>query len=272
MVKKIAAINDLSGFGRSSLTTVISVISAMGIQCCPIPTAVLSSHMALKDFTFRDLTADLSGIIGQWHDLGLKFDAIYSGFLSSAEQIDSVLLASSRLMGDNSILLVDPVMGDNGKLYKSYTSSLCEKMAKLAWQADIITPNMTEAAILLGENLDNLPKTECEVSKWAARLSKNGPAQVVITGLDTKDGFVGVACCENGSTEFFYHEKIGAYFPGTGDLFATILLCSLLSGDSLKKGAKKASDFVWRCIDFTVKQGSEPLYGVQFEPFLCILR
>lgn len=266
--KRLAAINDLAGFGRSSLANIISVVSAMGIQCCPVPTAVLSSHLALPGGTLKDLTDLLSPCFEQWKALGIKFDAIYSGFLGSEMQVQAVQQAFDTLLKPEGIKFVDPVMGDDGKLYRSITPSLCGAMRALVRRADLITPNLTEAAALLGEDFSRLPLGEKEIISYAKRLQELGPKRVVITGLLNRSNQVGVACLENGRVDFLYQQRFGGYYPGTGDLFASVLAGKLLGGAGLAESADCAAGFICSAIKRTLEAGTPPLYGVEFEPLL----
>ncbi len=271
MQKKILALHDLSGFGRSSLVPIIAVTSAMGHQCVPVPTAVFSTHTAIEDYHVRDLTADVPPTIDQYERLGLQFEAVYSGFLSSEQQIGSVSQAILRLRAPEGIVLVDPVMGDNGEIYRTYTAQLCHRMGELCHLADVITPNLTEAAILLGHDVHALPADARETADWARALETKYDARVVLTGVHGGSETVGVLCCEHAQLAFFEHARIPAYYPGTGDLFASVLLGGLLRGDSLAQAAARAASFVRDCIAYTAARGTDNLHGVQFEPLLCRL-
>lgn len=177
----VAAIHDISGLGKCSLTVIIPVFSAMGIQVCPVPTAVLSTHTGYGDFVMRDLTDFISDALEHYLKLGKRFDCVYSGFLASAEQIDHCLDFFSAY--SDSLKVVDPVMGDNGKRYRTFTDELCGKMSSLVRAADIITPNLTEAAILLGEEYPSGGLSVSTIKSWLVRLSQLGPKTVVITGV-----------------------------------------------------------------------------------------
>ncbi len=268
MQKKILALHDLSGFGRSSLVPIIAVTSAMGHQCVPVPTAVFSTHTAIEDYHVHDLTADVPPALAQYERLGLQFEAVYSGFLSSEPQIDSVAQAILHLRAPESIVLVDPVMGDNGEIYRTYTSKMCRRMGELCHLASVITPNLTEAALLLGRDVRALPADARETADWVRALEATYDARVVLTGVDGGSGTVGVLCCEHAQLAFFEHARIPAYYPGTGDLFASVLLGGLLRGDKLADAAARAASFVRDCIAYTAAQGTDRLHGVQFEPLL----
>ena len=211
MQKKVLALHDLSGFGRSSLVPIISVLSAFGHQCVPLPTAVFSTHMAIPGWVKSDLTGEMHPTIDQYDRLGLRFEAVYAGFLGSASQIDSVREAAERLKAENGLTLIDPVMGDNGEVYSSYTPEMCTRMRELCAIADLITPNTTEAAILRGRDPASAPQSEREAEEWMRALYEEYGASVVLTGLDYEPGRVGSGCLENGELTISLHERIDCY-------------------------------------------------------------
>ena len=179
---RVAAVHDLSGLGRCSLSVILPVLSVMGIQCCPLPTAVLSAHTAFpaaKSASFLDLTPEMEQGTRHWRELGMDFDAIYSGFLGSARQISVLRQFIHDFRREDTLVLVDPVMGDHGKVYRTYTPEMCRLMGELAAQADLITPNATEAAILLEEDYANVPTTQVGMESWLARLSLDGRRRCV---------------------------------------------------------------------------------------------
>ena len=270
---RIAAIQDISGFGCCSMTVVLPVLAAMGGQCCPMPTAYLSAHTAFPPSdkaTFLDMTSLMEGTMDHWAELGVRFDAIYSGFLGSADQIGLLEELCRRFRGEKTLVLVDPVMGDHGKPYRTYTPAMCARMGELAAQADVITPNLTEAALLLGEPYEAVPGDEAGMRRWLERLSLEGRRSVVLTGVTFAPGRVGAGCLDraDGSMCFPMAEEVPAHFPGTGDLFASVVLGALLRGGSLADAAGRAVEFVQRCAARTLALGTPPLEGVQFEPLL----
>ncbi len=272
-VPRVAAVHDLSGFGRCSLTVILPVLSAMGVQCCPIPTAYLSAHTAFpksKHSVFLDMTAQVSGTAAHWAEMGLGFDAIYSGFLGSAQQIGCLQELIAHFRQPGTMVLVDPVMGDHGQPYRTYTPNLCRRMADLAAQADLITPNFTEAARLLGEDYASRPTTESGVREWLKRLSDDGKRSVVLTGVHLRPGQLGAGCYDrqDGSIHFAMAPYENGQFSGTGDLFASILLGDLLRGRRLHEAMDLAVQFVSRCVGHTLAQATPTLDGVQFEPLL----
>lgn len=270
MNHKIATIHDISGYGRGSLTTAIPILSAMGFQCCPLPTSVLSSHTGIPGYTFRDLSCDMENYIAHWKRLRLEFDAIYTGFLGSEMQIEIIELMISSFKKQNTVVLVDPVMADNGELYETCSEALCREMGELIRTSDIITPNETEANVLLGLAPERHISNSGQALQVARALSEKGPRCVVITGLSYDDNSIGVLSYDasTNAAEFCSHSKIDAYYPGTGDLFASVLLGTYLKGASLAKSAKAAADFVHRCILYTKEHGTPAIEGVLFEQLL----
>ena len=270
---RIAAIQDISGFGRCSLTVVLPVLSAMGSQCCPLLTASLSAHTAFPPSdkaTFLDLTGQMERTTAHWAELGVTFDAIYSGFLGSADQIRIIERFYQQFRGEHTRVLVDPVMGDHGKPYRTYTPELCAQMRQLAEQADCITPNWTEAALLLDEDYADCPTEEDGIRSWLERLSLGGKRSVVLTGVSLTEGQIGAGYFDRitGTTGFAMAHQEPAHFPGTGDLFASVLLGALMRGDELPGSVEQAVDFVQRCVAQSMQIGTPPLEGVQFEPLL----
>ena len=274
MVKRVAAIHDLAGIGRCSLTVITPVISAMGIQCCPVPTAILSTHTGgYTGFSFLDMTEELKRYIRHWKELNERFDAIYTGFLGSAEQISLVDNFITDFNHDECLLMVDPVLGDNGKAYATCDAVLCGKMYELAKRADILVPNLTEAAILLGEDYSSAPSDEEGLENWLRRLSDLGPKQIVLTGLNEGKDKLKVAIFDKsvGSAEFLYGTKVGGDYPGTGDIFASVLLGGLLNGGTLSECTRKSMDFVHDSVKFTYEAGTTPREGILVEPMLKYL-
>ncbi|MCC8122295.1 MAG: pyridoxamine kinase [Oscillospiraceae bacterium] len=274
---KVAAIHDISGYGRCSLTVALPTLAAMGVQCCPMPTAYLSAHTAFPPSAhavFLDLSDQMAQTAAHWTELHAQFDAIYSGFLGSARQAD--LLAdfiSCFRRGGETLVLVDPVMGDNGKPYRTYTPELCRKMRTLAALADVITPNLTEAAILLDQPYSSMPTDRAGLEALLTALSLGGKRSVVLTGVSLADGSIGSACLERTHGEISFHmskEETG-YFHGTGDLFASVLLGGLLRGECLGDATARAVSFVQTCIAHTLRMGAPVLEGVVFEPLLGAL-
>lgn len=273
LTPQVAAIHDLSAFGRCSTTVVLPVLSAMGVQCCPLLTAYLSAQTAFpasEKSTFVDMSGQMEGVADHWQELGVTFDAIYSGFLASEAQIDIINRFYERFRRPNTMILVDPVMGDHGKPYRTYTPALCRAMGSLAAQADLITPNLTEAALLLNENYADAPRTQETAKSWLDRLSLDGRRSVVLTGVSFAEGQVGAACLDasTGSFHAAMTRQEPAQFPGTGDLFTSVLLGSLLRGESLEHANRRAVEFVRLCASYTISLGTPHVEGVHFEPLL----
>lgn len=270
---KVAAVQDLSGLGRCSLSVVLPVLSVMGAQCCPLPTAVLSAHTAFpapETAAFQDLTGAMEQTLRHWEALHTSFDAIYSGFLGSSQQIGVLRRLIQRFRRKETLVLIDPVMGDHGRVYRTYTPEMCEQMIQLAAEADLITPNLTEAALLLGEPFDHIPASQAGIEEWLRRLSLGGKRSVVITGVSLAPKALGAGCLDARSGKIRFamaHQEPGQFF-GTGDLFAAVLLGSLLRGETLSESTARAVDFIQKSVARTLAAGTPMLEGVQFEPLL----
>lgn len=265
---RIAAIHDLSCFGRCSLTIALPVLSAMGCQCCPLPTALLSAHTGISGFTFLGTTDEMRRISAHWSQLSLHFQAIYTGFLGSAPQINLVEDFLRRFHAPDTLLVMDPVMGDHGTPYKTCTPALRQGLRELVAQADVITPNLTEAAILL-----DIPYHEsqtADASELVRALSLQGQRSVVLTGYAAAPGQVGALCYDRDTrqVEAVQTARVPQDFPGTGDLFASVLTGALTRGAPLLQAARTAVDFVGSCVARSVAEGAGEAEGVDFEPLL----
>lgn len=271
---RVAAIHDMSGFGRCSLTVAIPVLSAMGVQCCPLPTAFLSSHTGgFTGFTFLDMTEEMPKVAAHWQELDLRFHAIYSGFLASERQIGIVSDFIRTFRRSDTLVVIDPVMGDDGKAYQTYTSALCSGMTHLAELADVITPNLTEAAFLLGRPYDQLPQEEAGLQELVRELGLHGRRSVVLTGVSLSPGKTGAMCfdAKTSRTETVQVDMIAHPLLGTGDIFASVLTGALVRGDTLFSAAAQAADFVRACAVHTAAQDLPLREGVDFEPMLGLL-
>ena len=270
-VKTAAVIHDLSGVGRCALTVVLPVLSAMGIQACPVPTAVLSTHTGgFDNMASVDLTDLMGDYLAHWRSLGLRFDAVYSGYLANCAQADHVM----RLMRENGGLnVVDPVMGDEGEIYSALPEAIVEEMRRLCSGADVITPNLTEAALLLGESYTEAPRTDGQIEYMLRGLSKLGAKRVVLTGVPKADGRMANAYMTQGDRMHgeIAFERLGVQYPGTGDLFASVLTGAMVQGAELSKAVERAAEFVYRAIEVTIPVKTEPRMGVQFEKILHVL-
>lgn len=269
--KKIAVINDLSGFGRCSIAVELPIISAMKIQCCFVPTSVFSNHTGFKSFFLEDFTDKMRPYTDEWRKLRLHFQGICTGFLGSPQQIAIVTDFLKDFKEEDTVVIVDPVMGDYGKMYPTYSMETCQKMRELIPFADIITPNLTEACILAG-----IPYEE----KWsrrkllwlAERLSAMGPEKVVITGI-IQGEFIANYCYEKGKEpRIFRTIKAGTQRSGTGDIFASIIAADAVNGVPFEQSVKKAGRFIKKCIVKSIEMGIPLTDGVCFEEFLHTLK
>ena len=274
-VPRVAAVHDLSCIGRCSLTVIMPILSCMGIQVCPLPTAVLSTHLGGFGTTaFCDFTDHMPDFFQHWKREGITFDCIYSGFLASKQQIEVVNQFIEEFSQNSPLILVDPVMGDQGKLYSTYTPQMQEQMKTLIRKADIITPNYTEACFLLGEPYQLDHCDTAKMKKWLMRLADLGPSIVVMTGIPlNKEKIVNIGYDrKKGSYWEVSNDYIPAHYPGTGDAFASVLIGGLLKGDSLPSAMTQAADFVGMAIKGTFDAGTNPREGVLLEtvlPWLC---
>lgn len=269
---RAAVIQDLSGFGRCSMTLALPALSAMGVQCCPVLTAYLSSHTGgLGDNTFCDLTDQMAPVAAHWQSLGLAFDAILTGFMSSSRQIRLTQDFLSAFRRPGCPAVVDPVMGDGGQLYRTCTPGMRGAMAELAADADVITPNRTEAAVLLGVDYGALTlDREEDCRNWAGRLSLAGRRSVVLKGVSLRPGETGAVCFDRatGETSLITASQAPGRFHGTGDLFAAVLTGALAKGMSLTEGVRRAADFVSLCAWRTAGLDTPRREGLDFEPLL----
>lgn len=269
---RVAAVHDLSCFGRCSLTIVMPTLSAMGLQCCPVPTAILSTHTGgFTGNTFLDLSDEMAAITAHWQSLKLGFQGIYTGFLGSRRQIGLTESLIRTFRRDNTVVVVDPVMGDHGKPYRTYTPEMCQGVRELSRLADVIVPNRTEAAILLGRDYDEVTLDRQEdCRRWVEELSLQGRRSVVLTGVSPQPGRIGAACFDRstGRTELVSAPQVEGSFHGTGDLFASVLTGALVQGRPLAAAAALAADFTARCAARTAAEGAPEPEGVDFEPLL----
>ena len=265
---RIAAIHDLSCFGRCSLTIALPVLSAMGCQCCPLPTALLSAHTGFPGNTFLDLTVEMGRIADHWAAMDLQFDAIYSGFLGSADQVDTVARFFNTFKKSSTAVIVDPVMGDHGTAYRTCTPELCRGMRVLAENSDVITPNLTEAALLLDRPYEEI--RQADAYEVVRRLSLGGRRSVVLTGYSSEPGQTGTLCFDrdSGESKAVQTPREPQDFSGTGDLFASVLAGGVAKGVPLFQAAQAAADFVRDCIARTLAEGLTEQDGVDFEPLL----
>ncbi len=272
--KRVLAVHDLSGFGRCALTVIIPVLSVMGVCVVPLPTAHLSTHTGgFSNITFLDLTATMGASLEHYKAIGIKFDAIYTGFLGNADQIDTLANAID-MFGKNCPVLVDPVMGDDGVIYATYTTELCQNMRVLCSKADIITPNLTEAYLLCGDTYQNpLEMSANEVLDEADRLKNKllrlyGVRKLALTGIELCDGRIATLSYDKDSSEpeqVHVVKKIKLGYPGTGDLFSSALLGKILDGVNFHESVDFACHIVADMIEDTSKYDTPKREGLRLE-------
>ena len=269
--KKIAVIHDLSGYGRCSLTVALPILSALKVQCCPVPTSILSNHTGFPTYFFDDYTEKMPLYVEQWKKLDLTFDGIYSGFLGSEEQIGIVIDMIKDFGTPETTVLVDPIMGDHGKAYQTYTERMCSRMKELVGFGDIVTPNLTEACILTGREYRPEGWKRSELLAMAEEIMDMGPAFVVITGVREGSYVTNVVAEKGGETRFLRSLHVGTERPGTGDVFSSILAAEAVKGLPLTDGVKKAARFVKACILKSDQLHVPVKNGVCFEEILSLL-
>ena len=274
-VPRIAAIHDLSGFGRTSLTMVIPILSTMGVQVCPLPTAVLSTHSQIPDYHFVDLTGHMPAMIEHWKHLDLGFDAIYSGFLGSHRQVAIVTEFIEYFRRPEQLVVVDPVLGDDGSMYGPLSPDMVSEMRSLISHADVITPNMTEAALLLGAAYDSRADI-AKIKDWAVQLTAKGPEIVIITSVpEFEKGRKTSVVAYNSRHKRFWKvlcDYLPANYPGTGDAFASVVVGSLLQGDSLPIALDRAVQFISLGVRATFGHTYDTKQGILLERVLDNLR
>ena len=264
---RVLAINDVSCVGKCSLTTALPIISACGVECNVLPTAILSTHTGgFTGYTFRDLTDDIPAICAHWQKQGISFDALYTGYLGSARQVEMVEQMMKTLVKDGGAKIVDPAMADNGKLYAGFDAAYVDAMRRLCRAADVILPNVTEAALLTG-----LPYREQYDENYIRTLLDGladlGVQNIVLTGVSYANDTLGVLVCKDGETTYRPHRRIDRMFHGTGDVYASAFTGALMNGRTLVDSAEIAADYTLACIENTV-DAPEHWYGVRFEPVL----
>lgn len=273
-MKRIVSIQDISALGKCSLTVALPIISAMGIECAVLPTAVLSTHTQFKNFTFHDLTDEMEPISRHWQEQGISFDAVYTGYLGSYRQIDLV----SRFFEDfgrNGKIIVDPAMADNGKLYTGFTPEFAKKMATLCNGADLILPNLTEASFMLGTEYKESYDRQY-IEDTLKRLADLGAKNCALTGVSFEEGRLGVASynAETGEMFSYFNEHLPVNFHGTGDIYSSAAVGALLAGKSVNEALAVAVDYTVECIRMTLADPDSNWYGVNFEqaiPYLLRL-
>lgn len=269
--KKIALINDFSGFGRCSISVALPVISMLKVQCCPLPTSIFSNHTGFPSFFFDDYTEKMPAYIAEWKKLGLAFDGICTGFLGSRKQIQIVTDFFRDFKTSGNLIIVDPVMGDYGKTYSTYTQEMCLEMKKLASHADILTPNVTEACLLTDTPYQEKFSLK-DYERMARTLTERGPKKVVITGI-VQGSFIANYCfAKEGPTKVVRSHKVGLQRSGTGDLFTAIIAADAVNQVPFENSVKKASRFIQKCILKSMELEIPVTDGVCFEEVLGTLK
>lgn len=280
MTKKIAVINDLSGFGRCSLTAALPVLAVMGVQPCPLPTAVLSAQTGYPSYYCDDFTDRMGYICDEWKKMNIRFDGIYTGFVASEQQIMNIFAFLDIFQKEDAFLLVDPVMGDDGKVYKMFTPGLCQLMKDLVRRADIITPNLTELCLLSDtsyEEVIGIQEFEEQltvIGRMADAILDQGVETVIVTGLHyEEDGIrkMGNLAVNSKEKVLTGYEKLGCSYSGTGDLFASVVAGGIARGDHLKDIIMEAGGFLSEAIKDSAKEGIPGPDGVNYEKFLGML-
>lgn len=266
-MKRVLSIQDISCVGKCSLTVALPIISAAGIETAILPTTVLSTHTAFKGFTFRDLTDDIDPIIEHWEQEKIVFDGIGTGYLGSFRQIELVEKIFEKFDHAGMLRFVDPAMGDNGKLYVGFDEAFAKRMGKLCGKADIIVPNLTEAAFMLGEKYMDGGYTREDIQSLLKRLCTLGCPVAALTGVSLEDGKCGVMAYDSRTDSFceYYSEKLPYSFHGTGDVFSSACFAALISGQSLEKALETAVEYTVESIRHTVSYEGHNWYGVDFE-------
>lgn len=265
--KKIAVINDFSGFGRCSLSVALPIISAMKIQCCPLPTSIFSNHTGFNSYYYTDFTRHMDAYIDEWAKLDLKFSGILTGFLGSPDQIDIVKRFMKRFKTEDTVTVIDPVMGDYGRLYPTYSPALAEQMSSLVCYADILTPNLTEACILTGTEY-RVDMSEAELLAICEKLSSMGPKKIVISGLDLGEDLENFVYEEGKAPVTIIEHKVGPCRSGTGDVFSSIIAADAVNGVDFADAVGHASSFIAKVMRRTLELDLPKTDGICFEEFL----
>ncbi len=279
MLKKIAVINDISGFGKCSLTVAIPIISALKVQACPLVTGVLSNQTCYSSYFMADMTDSMEEIINKWAELGFSFDGIYSGYLAGESQMDIVTHFVDSFKTRGAFFVLDPVMGDNGEAYSNFSDKMLHKMRVLAGKADIITPNATELCFLSGYDYKVAVDRNglCDVDfieKAALSLFDKTGADVVVTGVcicEKGENLVCNAICSKGEFMLEKNKKLKGGYSGTGDIMSSVIAAMTARGFELYEAVKTASDFISCSVLDTLNDGTDVNDGVNFEKYLGIL-
>lgn len=282
MSKKIAVINDLSGFGRCSLTAAIPTISVMGVQPCPLPTAVLSAQTGFPSYYCDDYTEKMEYFRQEWEKMGVQFDGIYTGFVASETQIRRIFRFLDTFYRESTFLLVDPVMGDEGRVYKLFTPELLRRMKELALRADVVTPNLTELCLLTGADYGELGRMKGEkeiteaAGELAEKLMESGPDTIVVTGIRFEDAqsgerMIGNLAVDQSGRRLSAFPYIGGSFSGTGDLFASVIAGGIARGDDIFETMELAGKFIEKAMKDSMAEQVDRNAGTNFEKYLGML-
>lgn len=273
-MKRVVSIQDISCLGKCSLTVALPIISAMGVETCVVPTAVLSTHTGgFSGFTFHDLTQEVAPIAAHWKKEGITFDAIYTGYLGSFEQIELVGQFFDQFGGKDTLVYVDPAMADNGVLYTGFTPEFAKEMGKLCGKADVIVPNLTEASFMLGVDYVGDQYDEAYIKDLLKQLTGLGCKTAVLTGMSFEPGKIGAMAYDSvtGTYASYFNEKLPVQFHGTGDVFASACVGALMNGKDLAGALKVAVDYTLECIRETQNDPDARWYGVNFESAIPML-
>ena len=263
---RVAAVHDICGYGNCSLAVALPVVSSAGVDVLPIPTSVLSAHTGFPSYTFLDTTDQLNDYIDNWQELEVEVNGIYTGFLGSEEQIDIIKRLHS--LYPEAVTIIDPVMGDNGEPYSTYTPELCSKMRELVPIADLLTPNLTEASILLDEDYPGINISATAGREIAQKLINMGARNVVLKGIEDGDEVLNIVLSEHGDYAEVRNKLHVERIHGTGDLFASLITAGLFSGHSLVESTQFAADFVYDAIEYSSTLPGFRLRGVNYEPMM----
>lgn len=268
MAKKILTIQDISCYGQCSITVALPILSAWGYETAILPSAVLSTHTSgFKNFTVHDLSNEIPKIINHWKQEGIKYDTLYAGYLGEEQHIDSVIQIKNELLNKDGFFILDPVIGDNGKLYPAFDNNYVKAIRRLVKEADIILPNLTEACFLTDTEYKE-DYDEAYIKDIIDRLLKIGAKKIVLTGIAYQKEMTGVVVYDENGYQHFIHPRIAKSYHGTGDVYASTFLGAYLSNNDLYKSTKIAADFVVEAIKNTIEDPSHN-YGVKFEPLLA---
>ncbi|MCC8073390.1 MAG: pyridoxamine kinase [Clostridiales bacterium] len=272
-MKKVAVISDISGLGKCSLSAALPVISAAGVQCCPVPTAVLTNQTDYDSYVCSDLTDMLPSFVKQWSRMNFTPDGILTGYIASEKQMDSVADFISEFKAKGAKIIVDPAMADNGQIYKEYTASMCDKMVSLCKTADVITPNLSEFCILTGADYTKIKNANINEKldicrSYAKSLTDSGIKTVVITGIDAQDLII-TAVVTKDSFSKFGNKRYADRFSGTGDIFSALLSAYIVRDIPIDKAVERIISFIEKSVNATVMHPFNPEDGIDFEKYLC---